>query len=841
MKETKRQRVTKACDHCVKRRRKCLRVGDEPCELCVSSGRPEACTYTKPVKRRGPLAGYSTLARQSSEQLEMLRLLLGDMFLLSPQVEELAEFCMQRRTTATLATGASISRTEEERKSAFLRSGVHAWLEARSASAEPAPKIEDEMDDLDDDDALPNQGSTLASTSALASDSPVPSRTDQYSHQAPNPSAFLIPQQQRMSLHNPLQPFNSIHTPQQLPPAPTSAPPLISTRLHRGPSSSISYFAESSNPFPSIGTPLTALPAPPPQNELPAPSVISYLIEDYFSTIAHHSLPIVERQLLRDWAKEQQGQATPRSSSAPSPHPASSIVVGHELVFAMLAVAARYTTLVVGAERGSSAWVDSFKVQAGQALAGAIRAPTLHTVQAALLLAHVDLGRDDFSSASAHFGIALALAYALGLHQSSSSFYDRDQAGRAEYGVRTFGGLIVCDTLLESDEWPSTRLNPLRSERNESASANSAGPSPSSSAGANPLSTFRELIKLSLAAMPLLYALNYPMDGPPRPVEHLFASFVSWEEGLPAHLQLAADQQRPPHKFELRMICNTFKLLATRPRSIGQPLSALCITQTLRTLALLESHINLDPRHLSTPTTSPVITTLASALLSPAAEVGTHSHWETLAKAARHYSRIFPSARNLLATLLGLPQTSTIPGLASLREELARAQEIERAVATTTEAPPLETGAAQQAASDTLIMADFGAGLGRLDAAQLPAPASGEWPSVGTAELELLAHLGGGSVETSSFGHAGGGGSDPMPLLGSGMHDFAADFADWSPAIPQSTDQFLRSLGVRGPTRPPSPSAPALDSSALNELDLVGRWQGVPEEQWTWPEALDLP
>jgi hypothetical protein len=41
------------------------------------SPRVQACTYTKPVKRRGPRAGYSILARQSSEQMELLRLLLG--------------------------------------------------------------------------------------------------------------------------------------------------------------------------------------------------------------------------------------------------------------------------------------------------------------------------------------------------------------------------------------------------------------------------------------------------------------------------------------------------------------------------------------------------------------------------------------------------------------------------------------------------------------------------------------------------------------------------------------------------------------------------------------------
>jgi len=81
----------------------------------------------------------------------------------------------------------------------------------------------------------------------------------------------------------------------------------------------------------------------------------------------------------------------------------------------------------------------------------------------------------------------------------------------------------------------------------------------------NPLSTFRELIKLSLAAMPLLYALNYPTDGAPRPIDHLFASFISWEDRLPAHLQLAMDLPAT-HKFELSMLCNTFKILSTRPR-----------------------------------------------------------------------------------------------------------------------------------------------------------------------------------------------------------------------------------------------------------------------------------
>lgn len=380
------------------------------------------------------------------------------MILLSPQVEELAEYCLQRRTTAVLAPSSPINRTEEEKQSAFARSAINAWLEAHSGSIEPSPKREDELDELDDESS-PNQGSTIASTSGSTHVYPHPPQVDQSSLCIGISAANIPAQLQQPSPSTGPAPI-PIPIPHPL------QPPLVSTSLHRGPSSSIAYFAESSNPGEPTGTPLPSLPLPPSHNELPPINLLSTFIADYFSGIAHSSLPIVERQVLRDWIEEREKKPTLSTPNSTDSGPSTS--VGHELVFAVLAIAARYTTVVVGAERGSSALVDLYKVQAGQALAAATRAPTLYTVQAALLLAQVDLGRDDLTSASAHFGeyhslrlfhvafadqlstvgIALTLAYALGLHQSSSSFYHQDQAGRAEYGMRSFGAIIVLDTLL---------------------------------------------------------------------------------------------------------------------------------------------------------------------------------------------------------------------------------------------------------------------------------------------------------------------------------------------------------------------------------------------------------
>jgi len=323
----------------------------------------------------------------------------GDMFILSPQVEELAEYCLQRRTTATLAPPSPADRTEDEKKAAFTRSAVHAWLEARSGSVEPNPKNEEDTDELMDDDSSPNQGSTVASTSEIAHGPSTAPRNEQLSH--PDAYSALFPARPQHT-SDPLALFQNLRPPPQAPTLSSSPPPLLSSHLHRGPSSSTAYFAESSSAGPFLGKPLPSLPAPPPQNELPPFPLLSELTRDYFSGIGHHSLPIVERQAFRDWVKGQEELATRHSPSSTDSR--SSNLIGHELVFAMLAIAARYTPRGIGGERGSSASVDLYKVQAGQALATAIRAPTLHTVQAAVLLAHVDLGRDDLTSASAHFG-----------------------------------------------------------------------------------------------------------------------------------------------------------------------------------------------------------------------------------------------------------------------------------------------------------------------------------------------------------------------------------------------------------------------------------------------------
>jgi hypothetical protein len=58
----KQRRVTKACDSCCKKRRKC--TGTSPCEFCEIKG--IECTYLQPAKKRGPQTGivFSTKPKE---------------------------------------------------------------------------------------------------------------------------------------------------------------------------------------------------------------------------------------------------------------------------------------------------------------------------------------------------------------------------------------------------------------------------------------------------------------------------------------------------------------------------------------------------------------------------------------------------------------------------------------------------------------------------------------------------------------------------------------------------------------------------------------------------------
>ncbi|KAI9010740.1 hypothetical protein DFJ74DRAFT_610655, partial [Hyaloraphidium curvatum] len=49
-----RERITQACDHCVRRRRRCS--GLQPCALCAAAGKD--CVFSREVKKRGPPKGF---------------------------------------------------------------------------------------------------------------------------------------------------------------------------------------------------------------------------------------------------------------------------------------------------------------------------------------------------------------------------------------------------------------------------------------------------------------------------------------------------------------------------------------------------------------------------------------------------------------------------------------------------------------------------------------------------------------------------------------------------------------------------------------------------------------
>ncbi|ORY88663.1 hypothetical protein BCR35DRAFT_350894 [Leucosporidium creatinivorum] len=81
----KRQRVTKACDQCRKRRVKCEAYPDAelgaPCRICTEAGTAAGCTFTRPSKKRGPQAGY---AKNLAEKISAFERLLGHLILVHP-------------------------------------------------------------------------------------------------------------------------------------------------------------------------------------------------------------------------------------------------------------------------------------------------------------------------------------------------------------------------------------------------------------------------------------------------------------------------------------------------------------------------------------------------------------------------------------------------------------------------------------------------------------------------------------------------------------------------------------------------------------------------------------
>ncbi|KAL8281232.1 hypothetical protein RQP46_006266 [Phenoliferia psychrophenolica] len=127
--QAKRRRVTKACDQCSKRRRKC-EGGTPACAGCIGQGKPEGCTYSKPARRRGPAAGYSQTARSATERVRLLQLILGDLLLLAPQISDLVDYVVQRRSTCSLVP------TPQQQRQGEYGGGSYTPMEtdARSSS-----------------------------------------------------------------------------------------------------------------------------------------------------------------------------------------------------------------------------------------------------------------------------------------------------------------------------------------------------------------------------------------------------------------------------------------------------------------------------------------------------------------------------------------------------------------------------------------------------------------------------------------------------------------------------------------------------------------------------------
>ncbi|KAM0753958.1 hypothetical protein T439DRAFT_168144 [Meredithblackwellia eburnea MCA 4105] len=698
----KRRRVTKACDQCSRRRRKC-EGGTPACASCVAAGKANQCTYTKPAKRRGPLAGYSSVAKTASERLRLLSLVLGEALLRSPAIGDVFDVVNGRLHSSDLCPGPDRKPwSDDEKIAAWTASNLSQWLEEK-------------MVDFGDGESTANgearqvsEERTDASTSAAMID------VDEKEERDPRPLQNIQRQGSALSISSETMYDLSESSPGRLSGIATSSlsqlsplrtatvfsPSLAnflnsaplrsnSSQTYFGPSSSAHLFSKSTSPLPSL--PPTVVPPLILTFDLPDERIINILLDTYLNGPCHWSFPFIDKQRLLTWSMDLHDTDNPSNHDARA---ASGVSL--ELAFAIFATALPHSSLGAGPFHDQSLSTDLFRAQAEHHLARAIQAPTLSTVQALVLLSLAEMSAGNLFSANSHLASGLALAVSMGMHQSASRCYTEREEEQVFFR-RTFFALLVVDTLLalqmgrcpllsktsydcslpsamgpeEVEIWRPTDVSSLRTRMGDMKSY-TARPTSAGLVRSGSLSTFVELVRLCTIASDLLHRLNSPChsatlssSGVPD-LGRTYAALSRWEASLASHFRPRDDRPSPMHKLELNLLFHTFVILCLRPHILCSspevpldPMSLHHLNKGAEALCHLAEHSTL---YESRPYLQSVVLTISSTLtfsgLSPR-ELS--RYWAGTLEAACQLSVTYPAMKSSLEAIKGLPQAKQPP------------------------------------------------------------------------------------------------------------------------------------------------------------------------------------
>lgn len=361
----------------------------------------------RPVKRRGPQAGYSKLASQATSQVKYLQIILTTLLQLYPQLSDSLSGLLGD-------DGSGICQgllSENEALQQWKNSPLAPWLEAKTA-----------FDDAEDEVASAKPRKRRRSTASIAPNAEAstsqlsldPILMADLSVPDPSPSFYkdamlaspLESSHFNLGLAQPQWPHASglPHIPLPGPSNPAlnqllgglnrskNSQPLHlpSSRLTFGETSNMSRLAKSSQALQS-DAPVLVDPLPLLEDlQLPEAPIILALFETYFQNF-HGFLPIVDKHKVLYWDPQETHHATLITNEG----------MRSELVFAMLALAIPHNRDSQIKARYSDA---QFLSRASLAAILSLQSPTLATVQGLVLIGFGYVNSGQMSLANAFSG-----------------------------------------------------------------------------------------------------------------------------------------------------------------------------------------------------------------------------------------------------------------------------------------------------------------------------------------------------------------------------------------------------------------------------------------------------
>ncbi|KAK4047284.1 hypothetical protein OIO90_006245 [Microbotryomycetes sp. JL221] len=516
---------------------------DKPCIVCTEAGMAEQCTFSRPTRKRGPQAG---ITKALEDRLSVLERLLGHLMLQVPHVEPSAQAFLSEDSPPPLTT---LTQDKQAYENSIVPASVEAYSSrAASSSAKGDVNVKDEQ--------APSRRNTNPSPSEPLTSQLHQQRTSVGSMPQSGPSHYSVtPPQVSASSNMHLQGFAS----PQHPMAPTlNHPPTSASAVNAAGSLSNSNCCTL---------------------KLPPDYVRLQLLDLYFNQVVQPALPILSnKNAFFRWSALLPSSATEVS-------PAASSDVSFELLSAVFAVATPYMPPGSGLTPLDA---RSFAAIGRNHIQQRLDQPTLAMVQALCLLAVADWGQGELKRAYILSGLALTIAFYIGLHDHSTE----QRVGAIEHESRALMSALYnihallslrqgksplfthdsyvshelnADAAEDFDLWRSDKTpSALRAERSLPVDKSIKSERPLHPAvRSSTVSTFAHFSRLCVIASRLAgwSKQSFDPNGPEHVRQTLFTDLMMWEQNLPQNLRIgpsiddcSALQERARHTVDMHLV-----------------------------------------------------------------------------------------------------------------------------------------------------------------------------------------------------------------------------------------------------------------------------------------------